>query len=192
MERNPVYIKFDIYDEKNYVIISSRKVSTFDNKILVHGENFVTLAHMTKVKAIGYQEDGIVVVEGRVTLSTESQINIEILEIHDKRDRRDHFKVKIRMDALLMLPELNDVRIRVRDLSLGGICFYSDEKLSINQRISIVLNEIKRGLVVDALVLRKEDNKTGYRYACRFVSLNNLQDREICEYLFRIQAERRK
>ena len=84
-------------------------------------------------------------------------------------------------------------KIRLRDISLCGIGFYSNTVFFVKQKIVINLNCIKDDLLVTAQVLRREKEKVPinykYKYGCKFLGLNNEQQRLICEYVFRLELE---
>ena len=88
---------------------------------------------------------------------------------------------------------LDSEKVRLRDISVGGICFFSDRVFLAKQRIYLDLHGIKEGLNVQAQVLRKQrENRRysyRYRYGCRFIGLSNLNQRIICEYVFKKELE---
>ena len=85
--------------------------------------------------------------------------------------------------------------IETRDLSLGGICFYSNRTFFTDQRLLIDfhLHHLKSNFIAEAIVLRRvhEKQKNGfrYKYGCRFINLDNEHQRILCEYVFRVQIE---
>jgi hypothetical protein len=202
LARKTRLIKIDVQNEKSKSIISSTKFSIEENRLILQGDNFAVIDHGKKVNLVAYYEDGITFMEGIVTLSVEKQINIDLLDAGEKTDRRLYIKVKSSDNAIVLRAHAlyDDSRtynvkskVRLRDISLGGICFYSNKVFLVNQKVVLNLNSIREDLVVTAQVLRKEKERTPinykYRYGCKFLPLNNEQQRLICEYVFRLELE---
>ena len=196
--------KIDILDVNDKTLISSEKLRAVENRIFVFGDDFIVFDHGTKLKAIVYLEDGLIMATGIVTLSTEYQINIDIINYGNKNDRRKYLKVRTDFQTNLFKTykhanertgRLINEKIRIRDLSVGGICFYSNQLIFRKQHIMIDLYPVKRNIIVKATIIRREQIRDGsykYRYGCRFVNLNSEQERAICEYVFRVQIENHK
>lgn len=197
----PGYIKIDIVDENCDTVLSSLNFSFEDNRIILHGKKFPLLDRGTEVKAIGHRRDGIVVLEGTVTLSIEKQLNIHITEYGEMCDRREYLKVRTDVKAIIKESYMGKSRrglivdrsVQLRDISIGGLCFFADQVFFPNQRLYIWMHELHKDLVVKAVVLRRkrENPRLGfrYRYACKFVGLNNFGQTIICEHVFRKELE---
>jgi hypothetical protein len=199
------FIKISAFFEEEDVSVTSATISTTGGKIILMGEDFGLIPHQKIVEVVGYLEDGIVFMKGKVTLSTRSQLNIEILKSDGKQERRSYLKVKVFMNAKLVRafslgrrrkPYVFNDQIQTRDLSLGGVAFYSNRTLFRKQRIEIDLNILKPGFIAQAEVLRRERGtfRGGYRfkYGCRFMNISGEEERVLCEFVFRTQIETRK
>ena len=196
------YKKIDIFSEERGIIISSQNITTEGNRITLFGEDFELLPHKSTMEVIGYFEDGVVLMHGLVTLSTSSQLNLTILSTDVKRERRNYLKVKtkqkVNIRRIFALGKsrksmsVNDTVI-TRDISLGGICFFSNRTYFVGQRLIFDFNFLKTHFVAEATILRKERQKfrTDYRfkYACKFVELNGEYQRVLCEYVYKVQLE---
>ena len=196
--------KIDIYDNEDRIVITSNQVTFFEDRITLFGDFAVLLPHGTVVNATGFSEDGFIGFTAVVTLSVETQINLANVKYGEKKDRRNFLKVKVICRGLLLMGYemtngkktlLTDEPIRVRDISVGGVGFYFNKSLIKKQKILVRLDNIQPGFTAEAVVLRKEKMKHDhyrFRYGCRFLNLDNIQQSLLCKYVFRIQIESRK
>ena len=196
------YIKMDVFHAEEEVTVSSGSISVMAERIILMGEDFGLISHQSIVEAVGYLQDGIVLMKAKVTLSTCSQLNLEIIKTDSKQERRNFLKVKVFMRSKLLRAfslgrnnkafALNEP-IQTRDISLGGIGFYSNQVLFKRQKVEINFNMLKPGFIARAEVLRKERGpfRGGYRfkYGCRFMNISGEEERVLCEFVFRIQIE---
>ncbi len=201
MAFKPDYIKIEIISKDCDSSFISSNFTIEDKRLILHGEGFPILDRASTVKAVGQSKDGIVLMEGFVTLSIEKQMNINITHFGEKKDRREYLKVRTDIKARVQRSFMGenkrglivDKQIQLRDISLGGISFFSNQIFFVNQKLYICLKELHEGLVVKALVLRKEKEGTfsdfRYRYACKFLGLDNLGQRVICEHVFKMEIE---
>ncbi len=202
MADNGAFIKMSVYYADDQKTISSNNINVLGERIILLGEDFELLPHQAIVDVVGYLQDGVVFMSGKISLSTQSQINFDIIRSNDKQERRNYLKVKIQMNTKLLRAfsmgrqkkfyALN-TPLQTRDISLGGIAFYTDSVLFRKQRINIDLNLLKPGFIVEAEVLRKERGpfRGGFRfkYGCRFLDVSGEEERVLCEFVFRTQLE---
>lgn len=199
------YKKIAIFGETGEPILSSSNMTVFDERITLHGKDFPLVSHRTIVNATGYQNDGIVNFLGKVTLSTNAQLNMEIVDFKAKHNRRAYLKVRTDLQTkVLHVYSLGrrkrqfPVReaIELRDISLGGIGFYSNRKYFKKQRIVVDFNELKKDFQATAIILRRsdEDKKYGfkYKYGCMFTDLKTEEQRVLLEYVFKKEIENHK
>lgn len=191
------YKKIEVRHPESDITIVSNDYNIIGNRVILHGHDFSLVDRNSVVKLIGYRDDGIVQMEGVATLSIKKQINVDVEKFGQISDRRDYLKVRTNIEAAIIKAYMAnrkgkvfhvDDKIRLRDISIGGICFFSDKVYFIGHRLYIDLNNIAADLIVEAVVLRKRREETGnykYRYACRFVDLDMAKEREICEYAFK-------
>lgn len=205
MNQKDTFKKIDIFKEDEGIIISSQNIHVEGDRISLFGEDFELLPHKTVMEVIGYFEDGVVLMHGLITLSTASQLNFTIVSSDEKRERRNYLKVKVRHKVNILRVyargssnksmRVNEM-VLTRDISLGGICFFSNRTFFVDQRIVLDFSFLKARFVAEAVILRKEPQKirTNYRfkYACKFTDLNSEQQRVLCEYVYRIQIEAHK
>jgi hypothetical protein len=200
MGKNQDFKKFDIIYSGEAYPIHPVEVKVDGPRLIIHGENLPPFNRNSDIKIIGYLENGIVEMEGNVSLSIKEQININIWSKGTTSDRRDSLKVKT--DALATIKRaymanrkkktfyINE-GVQLRDISAGGLCFYSDRVYFKRQRLYISLDEIQEGLMVKAVVLRKVREKYSigfkYHYGCQFEGLESPCERIIREYTFKMQ-----
>jgi hypothetical protein len=172
------------------------------NRIILLGEDFGLFPHKSIVEVVGYLQDGIVFMNAQVTLSTGTQLNFDIINTDSKQERRSYLKVKVYMNSKLLRafslgkkgkPYAVNEPILTRDISLGGVAFYSNRTLFKRQKVELDFNILKPGFIAKAEVLRKERGpfRGGYRfkYGCRLLTISGEEERVLCEFVFRTQIE---
>jgi hypothetical protein len=195
----------NVFYAEEEVTVSSGNISINGSKIMLMGEDFGLIPHQSIVEVVGYLQDGIVYMNAKVTLSTTSQLNFEIVKTDGKQERRNFLKVKVYMNSRLLRAfalgrsgkgYLINEPIMTRDISLGGIAFYSNSVLFKKQKVELDFNILKPGFIAQAEVLRKERGpfRGGYRfkYGCRFQNISGEEERVLCEFVFRTQIENHK
>ena len=199
------FIKVNIYYPEDQTTVSSEKINFMGERVILLGDDFDLIPHQSTVDVVGYLQDGVVLMSGRVTLSTSSQLNFDIIKTDDKQERRNSLKVRVQLRTELLKAfsmgrsgrafAVNET-IQTRDLSLGGVAFYSNRIFFKKQKVCIDLNLLKPGFIAKAEVLRKEKGpfKNGYRfkYGCRFMNISAEEERVLCEFVFKIQIENHK
>lgn len=189
-----------VYYSEGEVTISSSNINAMGERIILMGEDFGLIPHQSVVDVVGYLQDGIVLMNARVTLSTTSQLNFDILKTDGKQERRSYLKVKIQMNTKVVRafslgksakPYTINETVPTRDISLGGIAFYSNKILFKKQKLELDFNMLRPGFIAQAEVLRKERGpfRGGYRfkYGCRFLDISGEEERVLCEFVFRTQ-----
>lgn len=206
MEDNQKFVKINVFyqglSEEDSVAITSYSVSGNEDRIILSGEDFGLIPHHSTVDAVGYFEDGLVIMTATVSLSTEAQLNLDVNKTDNKQNRRKYIRVRLRKQTKLIKAYslgknkkgyLIDEVIETRDVNLGGIGFYANRRLLRKQRIKMDFGFLKPGLQVEAEILRIEKGFFGsgykYKYGCVFKIKNSEEERMICEYVFRIQIE---
>lgn len=188
--------------EENDVSISSTIVNADGERLFITGEGFGLIPHHSNVDVVGYFEDGLVVMSAEVSLSTDSQVNLNIIKTENIENRRKYIRVKLFKKTNLIKAYslgknnksylINEL-IETRDVNLGGIGFYSNKRLFKNQKIRVDFDFLKPGFEAYAEILRIEKGwfSSGYKYkyGCTFLNKNNEDERTICEYVFKVQIE---
>lgn len=196
------FIKMNIFYPEDQTTISSTGINFLGERVILLGEDFDLVPHQSVIEVVGYLQDGVVLMTGQVTLSTSSQLNFNVIKTDDKQERRSYLKVKVQLRTQLLKAfslgrssksyAINET-IQTRDLSLGGVAFYSNNRFFKKQKINIDFNSLKPGFIAKAEVLRKEKGpyKNGYRYkyGCHFMNIGAEEERVLCEFVFRTQIE---
>ena len=198
------YLKMSVFYSEGQKTISSSSISEMGERFILRGEDFELIPHKSIVDVAGYLKDGVIFMSGRVTLSTSSQINLDIIKTDEKQERRSYLKVKVDMKTKLLRAyskgkinrsyAINEM-IQTRDLSLGGIAFFSDRILLKKQKVTIDFNELKPGFIARAEILRREKGPFGgyrFKYGCRLLDIGGEEERVLCEYVFKKQLENHK
>lgn len=199
-------------DGETAIAISSEKVTYMEGKLTLQGRDFTIIPHGSAVECVGYLWDGFVKIKGEVAISTESQLNIVIKDMSGKQERRSFLKVRTGVNVVLTRafslgrrckPYRINETILTKDLSLGGVSFYSNRILFKKQQIEIDFSAVIPDLKVRAEVLRKERGsflhkvrgafkRYRYIYACRLLKVSGEAERALCAYVLRTQLENRK
>lgn len=199
------YKKVSIYDEDFNVIVSAENISVNEGRLLLSGDGFPLIPHHTITEARGYTEDGVVPMKVEVTLSTEKQLNLDLIALSEQEERRAYLKVRTNIQATLLRsyslgsqnrPMWRGESIQLRDISVGGLGIYADTVLLKDQKILLQLDAVAPGFTGEAIVLRRKKIGKGqqfrYRYGCRFLKLSHEQERALCEFVFKTQIENHK
>lgn len=205
LNRREEFVKVSIHYGEADISVSSSNVNNYENRIILMGENFDLIPHHSTVDLIGYFEDGLKFMSAKVSLSTDSQVNLDILKTDDKQNRRRYVRVKVYEKTKLIrafslgksskIYSINEV-VETRDVNLEGVGFYSNSFLFRKQRIDLDFSFLKPGLEVEAEIIRIEkgiyNSGFKYKYGCRFLHKNSEEERLICEFVFKVQAQNRK
>lgn len=196
------FVKMNVYYADENITVSSTNINAIGNRMILLGDDFGLIPHKSTVEVVGYLQDGIVFMNAQVTLSTASQLNIDIIKTDSKQERRSFLKVRVYINAKLLRafsmgrkskPYAVNEPILTRDISLGGVAFYSNRILFKRQKVEIDFNILKPGFIARAEVLRKERGpfRGDYRfkYGCRFLNISGEEERVLCEFVFRTQIE---
>jgi len=186
-------------DIDNNMLGSATVITSDGKRLMLHGENLPIIPNNSLIKAIGYSKDGMLIMEGVISLSMGKQMNLDINESEMRTDRREFFKVKTNEQAIVLfgiMPNKKhglsyNERITLRDLSLGGLCFYSNKTYFKNQVLHIELPAVQIGFRPKVKLLRKvrEAHKIGYkyRYAGRFIEADATVQRILLEHIFKLE-----
>ena len=128
-----------------------------------------------------------------------------VIEIADGKFELDHVRyigailqedVRVGVDFPGMLTfETEGVRygydIDIKDISSGGVGFYCESNLSMNQTYEYVVDWGMEPIVVDIKLLRKEKiNDEIYSYGCEFLNMHPNEERILRGAVFYIQTKK--
>ncbi len=202
MEKISLCKKIGLVHPDSGIIITSTDINVIGNRIILHGIGFPLLDRNTDVDITGYCDEGLIEMQGTITLSIGKQVNINVNTVEGINDRRTYLKVRCDAEATILSAYMKnrggkiffrEDRIILRDISAGGLCFFSDKIYFIKHKLLIELHGVAEDLKVNAIILRKQKEYRvpgfRYRYACKFVGLNRVDERKIFEYTFRKELE---
>lgn len=165
----------------------------------------VSYSTIVKINVFNFRL-GFRVLVGKVYLSTMDFIRlIEITSLLDY-ERRNFFRVETNIRATIERPRKKDeqtaeqgeqgeeqetitITVRVRDLSLGGVLFFSDENFSIGDEFAIKLHIGHLNTTLPCVLRRVKQVDQTYRYGCEFVGLTEAQNGALCAFVFQRQRE---
>ena len=195
--------KIELKGSSGKVIVSAREIVIDAGRMILKGSDFRLIPHQTEVDGMAYMTDGIVPFKALVTLSTNQQVNLEVLGASEKQDRRNSLKVQT--NAIEMIVEVRSTgmnhshymmvedQIQLLNLSMGGVGFMSNTPYFKHQKLTIQMAYIRQDFLITAEVLRKTrlkqtyNQKYKYSYGCRFVCDDELKNRMLCEHVFKLE-----
>ena len=82
----------------------------------------------------------------------------------------------------------------MKDVSRGGVCFFTLEPLKVGQIIDMVLEFTKEPLPVKLEIIRREryPKDPHYHYGCKIISLNIVEESMLKQAIFRIDIENKR
>lgn len=82
----------------------------------------------------------------------------------------------------------------IKDISCGGICFFTTESLRLGQAVEIIFEFTKDPLPVRLQIIRKESylGDRNFYYGCKVISLNMFQESILKQAIFRIDIENKR
>lgn len=146
------------------------------------------------------QELGFKVLTGKIYISTKEFIKIsDVLNLLDY-ERRNFFRVPIKMPGTLLLPlpeedivddiETFQVRGRVLDLSLNGMLLTCEEPLKLGQEFDVIIHLSAAECRFHCVVRRIETvERRPNRYGCEFLGVKDPEQRNLCMFLFQAQRQ---
>ena len=155
---------------------------------------------------------GFKVLLGRVYLSSPKLVRIVELSEATNDERREYFRISTRDKAViyncmrgdeLMNPgeesehdstgdsaDYNGLKVRLVDISLGGLMFCTREEFKVNDRFNIVIPAMGDSMLFICEVRRRVDRpEGGYGYGCEFVEMATKQEDLLYRYILRRQGD---
>lgn len=87
-----------------------------------------------------------------------------------------------------------EMSVVMKDISRGGVCFFTLESLKVGQSLDMVLEFTKDPLPVKLEIIRREryPKDPHYYYGCKITSLNIVQESMLKQAIFRIDIENKR
>ena len=134
--------------------------------------------------------------EGTIVRSRNDMIQLEVSKIQrDTGDMRKNLRVMVRFKSFVY-PVSGSWRgrreIESRDLSAGGIAFFTDRSLQVGEQLELVVPVTAEPIVVRCQILRmRPGERAEILYAAKFVSLCNDEETILREAVFNLQLRGR-
>lgn len=171
-----------------------------DNEIIA------TIVEVTRLGAQIRKGDGVVVkhmnnatgvniFSGTITTIKGSVVVIDGLKIMSQLQRRRELKVKVRFDAQLYRMTKHDTylyKVRVVDISAGGVGFNTRENLDINDRYYYLFDRNGKDISAKTEILRQKPIDGGFFYGCRFVDVSREDEENIRRFVYTMQIQQSK
>ena len=172
------------------------------NHIVVKGNHMPTLPSKTIIFLNVYNElAGIAVYECQVSLAADMQLSADIIKYHTTIERRKSLKVRTEFTTVLKLimrenkivQTENPIKIKILNLSVGGMLFTSQTEFFIGDTIVFNFDYYKNNVVpIEAKIIRIDDPYDEYsynNYGCIFKGLSDNDESIIYQYLYERQLQ---
>ena len=151
------------------------------------------LAHK-KLKLLSVMDTGPSY-EGVIVRSRNDMIQLEVTKINaDAHDMRKNLRVLVGFKSLIY-PLSGTWKGRrpvvSRDLSCGGVAFFTDHSLQVGEQLEVVIPVTNEPLVVRCEILRMRPADHAIMYAAKFVELCDDEEVLLRESVFNLQLRGR-
>lgn len=147
---------------------------------------------------------GFRVLIGRVYLSSPKLARITDLNEATNDERREYFRIStrdqgiiynfMRMDGESETEEpdtdYNGLKVRLVDISLGGLMFRSKEEFRVDDKFNIVIPAMGDTMLFSCEVRRQVERPDGeYGYGCEFMDMATQQEDLLYRYILKRQSD---
>ena len=92
--------------------------------------------------------------------------------------------------ALLRLPDQTELKVRLVDISLGGLMFRSKEEFRVDDKFNIVIPAMGDTMLFSCEVRRQVERPDGeYGYGCEFMDMATQQEDLLYRYILKRQSD---
>lgn len=145
---------------------------------------------------------GFKVLMGRVYLSSPKLVRIVELSEATNDERREYFRISTRDEGIIYncirgndtldmgeeSEDYNGLKVRLVDISLGGLMFCTREEFKVNDRFNIVIPAMGDSMLFICEIRRRVDRPEG-GYGCEFVEMATKQEDLLYRYILRRQGD---
>ena len=169
------------------------------------GKNFIDVgSSRNELPGIPYTQLGFKVLMGRVYLSSPKLVRIVELSEATNDERREYFRISTRDEGIIYncirgndtldmgeeSEDYNGLKVRLVDISLGGLMFCTREEFKVNDRFNIVIPAMGDSMLFICEIRRRVDrSEGGYGYGCEFVEMATKQEDLLYRYILRRQGD---
>ena len=130
-------------------------------------------------------------------------IKLELSEATND-ERREYFRISTRDEGIIYncirgndtldmgeeSEDYNGLKVRLVDISLGGLMFCTREEFKVNDRFNIVIPAMGDSMLFICEIRRRVDRpEGGYGYGCEFVEMATKQEDLLYRYILRRQGD---
>lgn len=144
---------------------------------------------------------GLLVVSGKAYISNTQMLRLVDCIVLRDRERRNFYRVATSMPAYAAVthrptagevglpPAVDEISVRVLNLSLGGALLETDQELVTGERLLLNLTLNKRQCSFQCQVGRggPVEGTKKFHFGCRFTDARNRESSALCSYIFQMQ-----
>lgn len=147
-----------------------------------------TIPVNTKVKVILHKySEGTKVMVGYSFHSGRDFFSLDQLEVLSGYEKRNFFRVNVRMSTAIFVNGRANALATFRDLSLGGCSFYTEATLEVNDHVEILLPLDGNRYLFGCIVRRVVQEEDKVFYGCSFEGVTEQMSDLLCKQLFQLQ-----
>ncbi len=147
---------------------------------------------------------GFRVLIGRVYLSSPKLARITDLNEATNDERREYFRISTRDQGIIYnfmrldedretedrSVDYNGLKVRLVDISLGGLMFWSKEEFRVDDKFNIVIPAMGDTMLFSCEVRRRVERPDGeYGYGCEFMNMATQQEDLLYRYILKRQSD---
>lgn len=147
---------------------------------------------------------GFRVLIGRVYLSSPKLARITDLNEATNDERREYFRISTRDQGIIYNfmrmdgesetgepdTDYNGLKVRLVDISLGGLMFRSKEEFRVDDKFNIVIPAMGDTMLFSCEVRRQVERPDGeYGYGCEFMDMATQQEDLLYRYILKRQSD---
>lgn len=161
-------------------------------------ERLPLLAYNTPVKVISFSgKQGFLLLRGNVYISSSNLLTLVYVHTAQGYERRRYFRLNTNTTADAILQRANEeeqenlIKVKLYDISLGGIRIGSSEPLYPNDSLLTNFELMDKKMEFCCRVCREIAVKRPIpgqkQYGCEFINFSNRQLDQLCSILFKLQ-----
>gem|GEM_PF-2827532 len=158
-------------------------------QVRITDENIFTLPEVVQVIPHAHEEKPWM---GHIASQVGRVVMLEPLKATGGALLRQNLRMPVNFLSSAMRRNGTKAPIRACDLSSGGIAFYSAGAFQVNSYVDVTIPIVEPApLTVTCHILRKKPFQDPIEfYACQFYNINNAEEQQLRETVFRLQSHR--
>lgn len=186
--------KVVILNSDDEIIANAYLESLASNTAVIRFNSLKMAKKLKKLLDIRFRISGnyVETFEGIVTEIKENTLIIKNLKDVAVKYRED-IKVDVDYKGIITFYEeeqINNIAVRVRDISSSGLCFYSKIDLKKEYTYETVIPVTKIPIILNFQIVRKlqSEEESVYIYGCKFIKLGIEEEKMLREAVFRLHS----